>query len=38
MVAANKNLLNQVRKLTIKDELIAMKLRNRLVVFIPINK
>lgn len=32
MVAANKNLLREVRKLAIKDELLAMRLRGRLVV------
>ena len=32
MVAANKNLLKEVRRLAIKDELLAMKLRGRLVV------
>jgi len=31
MVAANKNLLKLVRKLAIKDELLAMRLRGRLV-------
>jgi len=31
MVAANKNLLKLVRRLTIKDELLAMRLRGRLV-------
>jgi hypothetical protein len=32
MVAANKNLLTEVRRLAIKDELLAMRLRGRLVV------
>ncbi|MFM7108334.1 MAG: hypothetical protein ACKOZU_06995 [Planctomycetaceae bacterium] len=32
MVAANRNLLREVRKLAIKDELSAMRLRGRLVV------
>jgi hypothetical protein len=32
MVAANKNLLKVVRKLAIRDELLAMRLRGRLVV------
>jgi hypothetical protein len=32
VVAANKNLLEEVRRLAIKDELLAMKLRGRLVV------
>ena len=32
MVAANKNLLKAVRRLAIKEELLAMKLRGRLVV------
>jgi hypothetical protein len=32
LVAANKNLLKEVRRLAIKDELLAMKLRGRLVV------
>ena len=32
MVAANKYLLREVRKLAIKDELLAMRLRGRLVV------
>jgi len=32
MVAASKNLLREVRRLAIKDELLAMKLRGRLVV------
>jgi hypothetical protein len=32
LVAANKNLLKAVRRLAIKDELLAMKLRGRLVV------
>lgn len=32
MVAANKNLLKAVRKLAIRDELRAMRLRGRLVV------
>ena len=32
MVAANKNLLKEVRRLAIKEELLAMKLRGRLVV------
>jgi hypothetical protein len=31
MVAANKNLLKEVRKLAIRDELLAMRLRGRLV-------
>jgi len=31
MVAANKNLLTLVRRLAIKDELLAMRLRGRLV-------
>ena len=32
MVIANKNLLKEVRKLAIRDELLVMRLRNRLVV------
>jgi hypothetical protein len=32
MVAANKNLLKEVRRVAIKDELLAMRLRGRLVV------
>jgi hypothetical protein len=32
MVAANKNLLREVRRLAIKDELLAMRLRSRLLV------
>jgi hypothetical protein len=32
MVAANENLLKQVRRFAIKEELLAMKLRGRLVV------
>jgi hypothetical protein len=32
VVAANKNLLKLVRRLAIKEELLAMKLRGRLVV------
>jgi len=32
MVAANKCLLREVRRLAIKDELVAMRLRGRLVV------
>lgn len=32
MVAASKKLLRQVRKLAIKDEIVAMRLRGRLVV------
>jgi hypothetical protein len=32
LVAANKNLLKEVRRLAIKDELLAMRLRGRLVV------
>ena len=32
MVAANKDLLKEVRRLAIKDELLAMRLRGRLVV------
>ena len=32
MVVANKNLLKEVRKLAIRDELLAMRLRSRLVV------
>jgi hypothetical protein len=31
MVAANKNLLKEVRRLAIKDELLAMRVRGRLV-------
>jgi len=31
MVVANKNLLKLVRRLAIKDELLAMRLRGRLV-------
>jgi hypothetical protein len=41
MVAANKNLLKLVRRLAIKDELLAMRLRGRLVaplVFPPTKK
>ncbi len=36
MVAANKNLLKEVRRLAIKDELQAMRLRGRLVVVAPL--
>ena len=32
MVAANKNLLKKVRRLAIKEELLAIKFRGRLVV------
>ena len=32
MVAANKNLLKEVRRLAIRDELLAIRLRGRLVV------
>ena len=32
MVAANKHLLREVRRLAMKDELLAMRLRGRLVV------
>ena len=32
MVAANKNLLKEARRIAIKDELLAMRLRGRLVV------
>ena len=32
MVAANKRLLNLVRRLAIRDELLAMRLRSRLIV------
>lgn len=32
MVIANKNLRNEVRKLAIRDELLVMRLRSRLVV------
>ena len=32
MVAANKSLLKEVRKFAIRDELLAMRLRSRLVV------
>jgi len=32
MVAANKNLLRLVRRQAIRNELLAMRLRNRLVV------
>lgn len=32
MVVANKSLLKEVRKLAIRDELFAMRLRGRLVV------
>ena len=32
MVIANKNLLNEVRKLAIRDELLVMRLRGALVV------
>lgn len=32
MVAANKSLLQQVQKLAIRDELLSMRLRRRLVV------
>ena len=31
MVAASKNLLKEVRRLAIRDELLAMRLRGRLV-------
>jgi len=36
MVAANKNLLREVQRLAIKDELRAMRLRGRLVVVAPL--
>jgi hypothetical protein len=32
LVAANKNLLKEVRRLAIKDEVLAMRLRGSLVV------
>ncbi len=32
MVAANRNLLREARRLAIRDELLAMRLRGRLVV------
>lgn len=32
MVVANKNLLKEVRKIAIRDELLVMRLRSRLVV------
>lgn len=32
LVAANKNLLKEVRRLAIKDEFLTMRLRGRLVV------
>jgi hypothetical protein len=32
MVAANKSLLREVRKRALKDELVAVRLRGRLVV------
>jgi len=32
MVVANKHLLKEVRKLAVRDELLAMRLRSRLVV------
>lgn len=32
MVAANKSLLRQARKWAVKDELLAMRVRGRLVV------
>jgi len=32
MVAANRNLLKMVRRLAIRDELLAMRLRGKLVV------
>lgn len=35
MVAANKNLLKAAQKLAIHDELLAMRLRERLVVVEP---
>jgi hypothetical protein len=38
MVAANKNLLKAVRRLAIKEELLAMKLRGRLVVPLTMQK
>ena len=38
LVAANKNLLKEVRRLAIKDELLAMKLRGRLVVAVVLPK
>jgi hypothetical protein len=42
MVMANKNLLKEVRKLAIRDELFAMRLRGNLVaplvVFPPLKK
>jgi|LakMenE18May11ns_1017448.scaffolds.fasta_scaffold8385191_1 hypothetical protein len=31
MVTANKNLLKEARKMAIRDELLAMRLRGRLV-------
>ena len=31
MVTANKNLLKEARKIAIRDELLAMRLRGRLV-------
>ena len=38
MVAANKDLLKEVRRLAIKDELLAMRLRGRLVVPVGVPK
>jgi hypothetical protein len=35
MVAANKSLLKMVRKLAVRDELLAMRTRGRLVVCPP---
>jgi hypothetical protein len=35
MVAANKSLLAEARKLAVKDELLAMRVRGRLVVVPP---
>ena len=38
MVTANKELLREVRKLAIRDELLAMRLRGRLVVPLVLKK
>jgi hypothetical protein len=38
MVAANKDLLKVVRKLAIRDELLAMRTRGRLVVQVEMKK
>lgn len=38
MVVANKNLLKEVRRLAIRDELFAMRLRGRLLVPLAVEK